>query len=76
MSIIDMTMDTMINALPQEKREAMMINMMPLMMEGIDMNELMPQMMSNMLKDITTDDIVNFLNDILKDKEILSELGR
>ena len=76
MSIIDMTMDTMINALPQEKREAMMINMMPLMMEGIDMNELMPQMMSNMLKDITTDDIVNFLKDILKDKERLSELGR
>ncbi len=64
MSIIDTTMDAMISALPQEKREAMMINMMPLMMEGIDMNELMPQMMSNMLKDITTDDIVIFLKDI------------
>lgn len=75
MSIIDKTMDTMINALPQEKREEMMIDMMPLMMEGIDMNELMPRMMSNMLKDVTTDDIVNFLKDILKDKERLSELG-
>ncbi len=75
MSIIDKTMDTMINALPREKREEMMIDMMPLMMEGIDMNELMPRMMSNMLKDVTADDIVNFLKDILSDKERLSELG-
>ncbi len=75
MSIIDKTMDTAINALPREKREEMMIDMMPLMMEGIDMNELMPRMMSNMLKDVTADDIVNFLKEILKDKERLSELG-
>jgi uncharacterized protein (DUF302 family) len=68
-------MDTMINALPQEKREAMMINMMPLMMEGIDMNALMPRMMSNMLKDVTADDIVDGLKEILKDKERLTELG-
>jgi uncharacterized protein (DUF302 family) len=68
-------MDTMISALPREKREEMMIDMMPLMMEGIDMNELMPRMMSNMLKDITADDIVDFLKDILSDKERLSELG-
>jgi uncharacterized protein (DUF302 family) len=68
-------MDTMINALPHEKREEMMINMMPLMMEGIDMNELMPRMMSNMLSDVTADDIINYLKDTLKDKEKLSELG-
>ncbi len=52
-----------------------MINMMPLMMEGIDMNELMPRMMSNMLNDVTADDIINYLKDTLKDKEKLSELG-
>ncbi len=75
MSIMDTMMDTMINALPQEKREEMMINMMPLMMEGIDMNELMPRMMSSMLKDVTADDIINYLKDTLKDKEKLSELG-
>lgn len=75
MSIIDNVMDTMINALPQEKREAMMINMMPLMMEGIDMNALMPRMMSNMLKDVSADDILDFLKDTLKDKEKLNELG-
>ncbi len=75
MSIVDTMMDTMINALPQKKRKEMMINMMPLMMEGIDMNELMPRMMSNMLKDVTADDIINYLKDTLKDKEKLNELG-
>jgi uncharacterized protein (DUF302 family) len=68
-------MDTMINALPREKREEMMINMMPLMMEGIDMDELMPRMMSSMLRDVTADDIINYLKETLKDKEKLSKLG-
>lgn len=75
MSIMDTMMDTMINALPQEKREEMMINMMPLMMDGIDMNELMPRMMSSMIKDLTADDIITYLKDTLKDKEKLGELG-
>lgn len=75
MTIIDTVMDKMVNALPQEKREEMMINMMPAMMDGIDMNDLMPRMMSNMLKDVTADDIINYLKDTLKDKEKLSELG-
>lgn len=75
MSIMDTMMDTMINALPQEKREEMMINMMPLVMAGIDMNELMPRMMSSMLRDVTADDIINYLKDTLKDKEKLSQLG-
>lgn len=75
MSIIDSAMDTMINALPREKREEMMINMMPLMMEGIDMDELMPRMMSSMLRDVTADDIINYLKETLKDKEKLSKLG-
>ncbi len=75
MSIIDAAMDTMINALPQEEREEMMINMMPLMMEGIDMNDLMPRMMSSMMKGVTADDIINYLKETLKDKEKLSQLG-
>lgn len=48
-------MDTMVKSISKEKREKMMINMMPLMMEGIDMNELMPKMMANMLKDLTAE---------------------
>ena len=75
MSFMDSMMDAMIKMLPQEKREEMMINMMPLMMEGIDMNELMPRMMTNMLQDITADDIINYLKEALKDKEKLNELG-
>ncbi len=75
MSVIDSVMDAMIKMLSQEKREEMMINMMPLMMEGIDMNELMPRMMANMLQDVTADDIINYLKETLKDKEKLNELG-
>ena len=75
MSSMDSMMDAMIKMLSQEKREAMMINMMPLMMEGIDMNKLMPRMMTNMLQDITADDIINYLKETLKDKEKLNELG-
>ncbi len=75
MSFMDSMMDAMIKMMSQEKREEMMINMMPLMMEGIDMNELMPRMMANMLQDITADDIINYLKETLKDKEKLNELG-
>ena len=58
-------MDSMVKSIKKEKREEMMINMMPLMMEGIDMNELMPKMMANMLKDLSADDIIKFLKDLL-----------
>ncbi len=75
MSFMDSMMDAMIKMLSQEKREKMMLNMMPLMMEGIDMNELMPRMMANMLQDITADDIINGIKETLKDKEKLNELG-
>lgn len=75
MSFMDSMMDAMIKMLSQEKREEMMINMMPLMMEGIDMNELMPRMMANMLQDMTADDIINYLKETLKDKEKFNELG-
>ena len=75
MSFMDSMMDAMIKMMSQEKREEMMINMMPLMMEGIDMNELMPRMMANMLQDVTADDIINHLKETLKDKEKLNELG-
>lgn len=68
-------MDTMVKSINKEKRKAMMINMMPLMMEGIDMNDLMPKMTANMLKDLSTDDIVDFLKDLLNDSDKLSNLA-
>ncbi len=75
MSFIDSMMDPMIKTLSREKREEMMINMMPLMMEGVDMNALMPRMMTNMMEGITADDIVEYLKATLADKERLNELG-
>lgn len=75
MSFMDSVMDPVIKILPRKKREEMMINMMPLMMEGIDMNELMPRMMANMLQDVTSDDLVTYLKEALRNKEKLGELG-
>lgn len=74
MSMMDSMMDGMINRMPKEKREAMMVEMMPMMMEGIDMHEFMPKMMTEMLKDVTVDDVINFLKEALQDKDKLQEL--
>lgn len=75
MSFIDSMMGAMIKMLSRKKREEMMVNMMPLMMKGIDMNKLMPRMMTNMLRDITVDDIIAYLKETLKDRGKLNELG-
>ena len=74
MSLMDTMMDGMIQRLPREKKEEMMINMMPMMMEGIDINALMPRMMTEMLKGVTVDDVINFLKEALKDKDKFQEL--
>jgi uncharacterized protein (DUF302 family) len=52
MGLMDTMMDVMIKIISKEKREQMMINMMPQMMEGIDIYEFMPKMMTDMLKDV------------------------
>lgn len=75
MGVIDSMMDIMIKLVSREKREEMMINMMPLMMEGIDMNKLMPRMMTNMLQDMTADDIINYVKTTLRDRGNLDKLG-
>lgn len=67
-------MDVMVKMLGKKKRKKMMINMMPLMMEGIDMNELMPKMMGNMLKDLSADNLIKFLKDALGEKETVKNL--
>ena len=74
MSLLNTMMDVMIKRIPKEKREEMMINMMPMMMEGIDINELMPKMTKELLKDVTVDDVVNYLKKTLKETEKLQEL--
>ena len=67
-------MDIMVKMLGKKKREEMMINMMPLMMEGIDMNELMPKMMGNMLKNLSADNLIKFLKEALGEKETVKNL--
>lgn len=64
-------MDTMVGAISKEKREEMMVKMMPMMMEGIDVNEMMPKMMAAMLKDVSSDDVADYLHKTLEDKETL-----
>ncbi len=67
-------MDVMVKMLGKKKREKMMINMMPLMMEGMDMNELMPKMMGNMLKDLSADGLIQFLKEALGEKETVKKI--
>jgi len=67
-------MQTMVTMLGKERREDMMKYMMPLMMEGIDLHEFMPKMMANMLKDLSTEDIVEFLKQTLGKKETVKNL--
>ncbi len=75
MSLIDSMMDAMIRMLSRKKREEMMINMMPLMMEGIDINKMMPDMMTAMGRLATVTGIVVFMSKALNDDELKEELG-
>lgn len=68
-------MDVMIKSIKREKREEMMVNMMPLMMEGLDINELMPKMAVAMFKDVTSEDIADYLKNTLEDKEKLQKMA-
>jgi uncharacterized protein (DUF302 family) len=75
MSLMDTMMDLMIKSISQKKREQMMINMMPLMMEGMDIYEFMPKMMTEMLKDVTVDDVIAFIKRIIEEQDKLKELA-
>jgi len=74
MGMINTMMDMMIKTISKEKREQMMINMMPQMMEGIDFYELMPKMMTDMLKDVTVDDVTAFIKRAIEEQDKLKEL--
>jgi uncharacterized protein (DUF302 family) len=74
MGLMDTMMDMMIKSLSQKKREQMMINMMPLMMEGIDIYEFMPEMMTDMLKDVTVDDVIALIKRAIEEQDKLKEL--
>jgi uncharacterized protein (DUF302 family) len=71
---MDTMMDMMIKSISQKKREQMMINMMPLMMEGIDIYEFMPKMMADMLKDVTVDDVIALIKRAIDEQDKLKDL--
>jgi uncharacterized protein (DUF302 family) len=75
MGLMDAMMDLMIKTISKEKREQMMINMMPQMMEGIDIYEFMPKMMTDMLKDVNVDDIIAFIKRGIEEQDKLKELA-
>ena len=74
MGVMDTMMDMMIKTISKEKREQMMINMMPQMMEGLDIYEFMPKMMTDMLKDVTVDDVIAFIKRVIEEQDKLKEL--
>jgi hypothetical protein len=67
-------MESMVHMMGRERRENMMMDMMPLMMEGIDLHEFMPRMMAEMLKDLSAEDLVGFLKEALGEKETFKKL--
>ena len=75
MGLMDAMMDMMIKSISKKKREQMMINMMPLMMEGIDIYEFMPKMMTDMLKDVTVDDVIAIIKRVIEEQDKLKELA-
>ncbi len=69
MAVMDKMMDGMVSMLPKQKREEMMINMMPLMMEGLDINTMMPKMMTAMFEDVSVDDVIAYLKRAIANKD-------
>jgi uncharacterized protein (DUF302 family) len=67
-------MQSMVSMLGRDRRENMMREMMPLMMDGIDLHEFMPKMMASMLKDLSAEDIVAFLKDAFGEKDTVNQL--
>jgi uncharacterized protein (DUF302 family) len=57
-----------------ERREAMMMRMMPAMMDGLEIEKLMPKMMGAMLQDLSAEDVVTFLREALRDKQRLVQV--
>lgn len=75
MGLMDAMMDMMLKSISKKKREKMMIEMMPLMMEGIDLYEFMPGMMEEMLKDVTVDDVIALLKRCMEENEKLKDIA-
>ena len=67
MGLMDRMMDRMIINMSVAEKEDMMMRMMPIMMEGIDINKMMPDMMKEVGSIITLTGIYTFLQKALTD---------
>ena len=74
MGLMDSMMSFVLNSMSKEKKEQMMIQMMPLMMDGLNMNTLMPKMMANMLEDVSVDDVMDFMKGLLKERKEMASM--
>lgn len=77
MELMDKMMERMVKNMTIEEKEDMMLKMMPMMMERIDIERLMPEMMTAGGSLITVTGIVTFFSKALNDeelKEMVSEM--
>lgn len=70
MGMMDAMMNSMIKALPPDKREELMLKMMPEMMKGIDITRVMPDMLKEVGQLTTLFSVYVFLSKALKDEEL------
>jgi hypothetical protein len=75
MGLMDRMMDRMIVNMSVAEKEEMMMHMMPIMMAGVDINTLMPNMMKEVGSFITLTGIYNLLRTALNDEELKQEFG-
>lgn len=75
MEILDKMIDRMIANMSVAEKEDMMIQMMPLMMEGVDINTMMPIMLKDVGRIITLTGIYTLLYKALADEELKQESG-
>ncbi len=79
MGLMDKMMERMIKNMSIAEKEEMMLKMMPvmmpIMMEGMDINKMMPGMMTATGSLITVSGIFNFITKALKDEAFKKQLG-
>lgn len=75
MGLMDRMMDRMIINLSVTEKENLMMQMMPAMMEGVEIRSLLPIMLKEVGSAITLGGIYNLLQTALNDDELKQEFG-
>jgi hypothetical protein len=75
MGLMDRMMDRMIVNMSVAEKENLMMEMMPAMMEGVDIKTVTPLMLKEVGSAITLTGIYNFLYTALNDEELKAEFG-